>query len=135
MVSLQQRRQSHLRYSHWATPKLFGPLPAAFASYLLPSSNAQSKYLLYTTPKPTKASDSGFQREGRSNYNNSNNKRSASVSWGANASKKEKVVASSQLVPPVEALDLAKSRSARFRNTQKQKGSKGPWKGKNKRGK
>ena len=45
-------------------------------------------------------------------------------------------VASSQLVPPGEALKMANSRKSRnFRNAPKQKGSKGYWKNKNKRGK
>ena len=123
-----EETKTHLRYSHWASPNLFGPLPSAFAGYLLPTSHAQAKYLLYAQPAPSSS-------KGQQALSSSSKKRSASSSW-PKASKKAKVVTPTQLVTPAEVLNLSKSKKANnFRNTQNQGGSKGSRKKKNEKGK
>ena len=124
-----EETKKHLRYSHWASPKLFGPLPTSFIQYLLPNSNAQARYLLYSEPKKVSyGSTTGYHSASKSN------KRPSLSNWTSSAPKKGRISdpPKTQIVAPAEALKLSGSQRARnFRKAGKQKGSRGFWKNKN----
>ena len=73
-----------LRHSHYATPRIFGPLSAKFEPFVLPSSHSHRSYLLY----PMKGFNSKNRGFSGSTFNHSNEagysgqqKRAASSYW------------------------------------------------------
>ena len=123
-----EETKKHLRHSHWASPKLFGPLPSPFLEYLLPFSNAQSKYLLYTEPKKLSSGSTNF---GQSFAAPAYFKRQANSKWSNSVPKTIKTTSTTkpQIVTPAEALSRNNSqgrgRGRFFRGPQKQRGSRG----------
>ena len=125
-----EETKKHLRHSHWASPKLFGPLPTVFVQYLMPSSNAQSRYLLYPEPKKVSfGASSHFYNAPKSA------KRPASANWSSSAPKVSKTSLKTQIVSPAEALKFNnsnKSSRRNFRNAPRQRGSRGSRRGRSK---
>ena len=98
-----EETKKELRFSHFATQKVFGPLSAKFEPFVQPTSHAHRRYLL--CPK-----GSGYNYN---NYNNRNNysnpsgfsnqqKRSANPSW--NASRNNVAKQSMKAISPQEVL-------------------------------
>ena len=83
--------KKNLRHSHYATPKVFGPLSAQFEQFVLPSSLTHRSYKLF--PK-SKASGTSNQRDraGLSNISlgSDNYKRPANSQWNSPGYKKFK---------------------------------------------
>ena len=127
-----EETKKHLRHSHWASPKLFGPLPSLFIQYLTPFSNVQSKYLLYTEPKK-------FLSSAAANYGQSFTvpagyyKRQANSNWSNSIPKAAKTATSKpQIVTPAEALSRNSSqgrghggRGRNFRFAPRNRGTRG----------
>ena len=124
-----EETKKHLRHSHWASPKLFGPLPSLFIQYLAPFSNAQSKYLLYTEPKKLlsgAAANYGQSFSAPAGYY----KRQVNSSWSNSVPKAAKTATAKPLiVTPAEALSRTSSqvrgRGRNFRFAPRQRGTRG----------
>ena len=125
-----EETKKHLRHSHWASSKLFGPLPSQFLQYLSPHSNAQSKYLLYTEPKKLSTGSANFGQSFAAPV--SYFKRQANSNWSNSVPKSAKTTITAtkpQIVTPAEALSRNSSqvrgRGRFFRGSQSQRGSRG----------
>ena len=106
--------KNNLRYSHYASPNIFGPLSADFEPYVLPSSLSHESYKL--VPKwgsgGSSSQDKGFLSRASSSSETSYNKRGSNPQWGASKSKRgghsDNLVES---ISPQEALRRSKENS------------------------
>ena len=120
--------KKELRLSHFATPKIFGPLSAKFEPYLLPSSHSHQKYLLRTVPKNLSQGKGGFSYDNHRSYSDfsGQQKRSADSSWQSSRGKLAKLArGTSRLVPPQEVFNKSRDATKRFQqNFQRGRGGK-----------
>ena len=120
-----EETKKQLRLSHFATPKIFGPLSAKFEPYVHPSSHSHHRYLLFSGSRKSTRDRGGSSYDYGHNYSNySQQKRYADSSWQTPRNKSAKLAKSkTRLVPPQEVLNRSRGETKKFQqNFQKDRG-------------